>query len=100
MSLISEPTNINLYFGQRNQVTLEKFDHLSEKLRRSRTGTLDFLITHYEWFEKHKKEVIASKSISIPAVTHAMLQELSDKNRKKPDQYLHELIKREYDKKK
>ena len=58
MPLISEPTNINLYFGQRNQVTLEKFDHLSEKLRRSRTGTLDFLITHYEWFEKHKKEVI------------------------------------------
>ena len=41
-----------------------------------------------------------SKSISIPAVIHAMLQELSDKNRKKPDQYPHELIKREYDKKK
>jgi len=38
--------------------TLEKLDHLSEKLRRSRTGTLDFLITHYEWFEKHRKEVI------------------------------------------
>jgi hypothetical protein len=55
---ITEPTNINLYFGHRNQVTLEKFDHLSDHLRRSRTGTLDFLITHYEWFEKHKKEVI------------------------------------------
>ena len=40
------------------------------------------------------------KSISLPAVIHAMLQELSDKNRKKPDQYLQELIKREYDKKK
>ena len=40
------------------------------------------------------------KPISIPAVVYAMLQELSDKNRKKPDQYLHELIKREYDKKK
>ena len=53
LALFSKP-----YFGQRNQVTLEKFDHLSEKLRRSRTGTLDFLITHYEWFEKHKKEVI------------------------------------------
>ena len=39
------------------------------------------------------------KPISIPAVVYAMLQELSDKNRKKPDQYLHELIKREYDKK-
>jgi hypothetical protein len=40
-----------------------------------------------------------SKSITVPAVIHAMLQELSDKNRKKPDQYLHELIKREYEKK-
>lgn len=39
------------------------------------------------------------KSISIPAVVYAMLRELSDRNRKKPDQYLHELIKREYDKK-
>ena len=41
----------------------------------------------------------ASKPISVPAVIYAMLQELSDKNRKKPDQYLRELIKREYDKK-
>jgi len=39
------------------------------------------------------------KSISIPAVIFAMLQELSEKNRKKPDKYLQELIKREYDKK-
>ena len=44
--------NINLYFGQRNQVTLEKFDHLSDELRRSRTGTLDYLITHYEFYNK------------------------------------------------
>ncbi len=41
-----------------------------------------------------------SKSITVPAVIHAMLQELSDKNRKKTDQYLQELIKREYEKKK
>ena len=41
-----------------------------------------------------------SKSITVPAVIHAMLQELTDKNRKKPDQYLQELIKREYEKKK
>jgi hypothetical protein len=32
------------------------------------------------------------KSISIPAVIFAMLQELSGKNRKKLDQYLYELI--------
>ncbi len=37
--------NINLFFGKRNQITLEKFDLLSEELRRSRTGTLDSLIT-------------------------------------------------------
>jgi len=37
-----------------------------------------------------------SKSISIPTVIHAMLQELSDKNRKKADQFLYELIKNEY----
>jgi hypothetical protein len=41
-----------------------------------------------------------SKSITVPAVIHAMLQELSERNRKKPYQYLHELIKREYEKKK
>ena len=40
----------------------------------------------------------ASKSISIPAVIFAMLQELSEKNRKKSDQYLQDLIKREYEK--
>ena len=40
--------NINLFFGKRNQITLEKFDLLSDELRRSRTGTLDYLITHYE----------------------------------------------------
>jgi len=39
-----------------------------------------------------------TKSISIPAVTHAMLQELSNKNHKKLDLYLQELIKREYEK--
>ena len=41
----------------------------------------------------------SQKSIFIPAVIHAMLQELSTINRKKPDQYLQDLIKREYDKK-
>ncbi len=39
------------------------------------------------------------KSISIPAVIYAMLQELTDKNHKKSDQYFQELIKREYEKK-
>ena len=39
------------------------------------------------------------KSISIPAVIFAMLQELSEKNHKKSDQYLQDLIKREYERK-
>jgi hypothetical protein len=39
------------------------------------------------------------KSISIPAVIFAMLQELSEMNRKKSDQYLQDLIKRDYERK-
>ena len=41
--------NINLFFGKRNQITLEKFDLRSDELRRSRTGTLNYLITHHEY---------------------------------------------------
>jgi len=48
--------NINLFFGRRNQVTLEKFDLLSEALRRSRTGTLDYLISHYEYYNNNKEK--------------------------------------------
>jgi len=50
--------NINLFFGRRNQVTLEKFDLLSEALRRSRTGTLDYLISHYEYYSNNKEKAI------------------------------------------
>jgi hypothetical protein len=53
-----DQTYINLFFGRRNQITLQKFDSLSHQLRRSRTGTLDFLITHYEWFQTNRSEVI------------------------------------------
>jgi hypothetical protein len=45
---------INLFFGTKHQDTLEEFDELSRDLRRSRTGTLHFLLTHYRWYEKHK----------------------------------------------
>ena len=54
----SDQRNINLFFGKRNQTTLQKFDALSHQLRRSRTGTLDFLITHYEWFQNNLSEVV------------------------------------------
>jgi len=39
-----------------------------------------------------------SKTVSMPAVIYAMLQELSAKYRTKPDQYLQDFIKREYGK--
>jgi len=54
----TDQKTINLFFGKRNQTTLEKFDSLSTKLRRSRTGTLDFLLTHYEWFQNNRSEMI------------------------------------------
>jgi len=50
-----EAVNITLFFGKRKQETLRKFNQLSNQLRRSRTGTLDFLITDYEWYEHYKK---------------------------------------------
>jgi len=50
-----ESVNVTLFFGKRKQETLRKFDELSTQLRRSRTGTLDFLITHYEWYEHYKQ---------------------------------------------
>ncbi len=54
----SDQKNINLFFGKRNQTTLQKFDSLSDQLRRSRTGTLDYLITHYEWFQNNRSELV------------------------------------------
>lgn len=49
-----EGKTINLFFGQKHQDTLKEFDKLSHDIRRSRTGTLHFLLTHYKWYEKHK----------------------------------------------
>jgi hypothetical protein len=46
--------SVNLYFGEQHLDTLQEFDALSRTIRRSRTGTLHFLITHYKWYEKHK----------------------------------------------
>jgi hypothetical protein len=45
---------INIFFGKKHLETLQEFDELSTNLRRSRTGTLHFLLTHYRWYEKHK----------------------------------------------
>ena len=54
----TDQRNINLFFGKRNQTTLQKFDSLSDQLRRSRTGTLDYLISHHEWFQNNRSEVV------------------------------------------
>jgi len=45
---------VNLYFGEQHLDTLEEFDALSRSLKRSRTGTLHFLMTHYKWYNKHQ----------------------------------------------
>lgn len=47
--------NVTVFFGTKHQQTLQEFDELSRDLRRSRTGTLHFLLTHYRWYEKHRR---------------------------------------------
>ena len=42
------PRTINLYFGERQSVTYDRFTTLSNKLRRPRTQTLDFLLNYYD----------------------------------------------------
>jgi len=44
---------INFYFGEQHLETLDEFDALARSLKRSRTGTLHFLLTHYKWYNKH-----------------------------------------------
>ena len=60
MKTLAKPDqrNINLFFGKRNKTIVQKFDSLSHQLKRSRTGTLGYLITHYEWFQNNRSEVV------------------------------------------
>ncbi|NDG74014.1 MAG: hypothetical protein EBX49_01465 [Synechococcaceae bacterium WB8_1B_136] len=44
---------VNFYFGEQHLDTLQEFDQLSRTIKRSRTGTLHFLLTHYKWYNKH-----------------------------------------------
>ena len=44
---------INFYFGEQHLDTLQDFDELSRVLKRSRTGTLSYLLTHHAWYHKH-----------------------------------------------
>ncbi len=47
--------SINLYFGDRNENTLTRFDTLSKRLRRSRTQTLDYLLNYWDLREEDMK---------------------------------------------
>jgi len=50
--------SINIFFGQKHQETFDEFESLAHSLRRSRTGTLHFLLSHYKWYEKYRKTVV------------------------------------------
>ena len=49
---------ITIYFGERHFDTLNDFDTLKRRLRRSRTGTLDFLLNYYHQSEKRRMKPI------------------------------------------
>jgi len=49
---------ITMYFGERHFDTLNEFDTLTRRLRRSRTGTLDFLLNYYKQTEKRRVEPV------------------------------------------
>lgn len=49
--------NINLY-SKSNQTALEKFDLLTDELRLSRIGFLEFEISRHEYFSSHHSEVV------------------------------------------
>jgi hypothetical protein len=53
-----ESKSINIFFGNKHQETYDEFETLTRSLRRSRTGTLHFLLSHYKWYEKYKKTVV------------------------------------------
>ena len=49
---------ITIYFGEKNIDTLNEFDTLKRRLRRSRTGTIDFLINYYKQSEKRRTQPV------------------------------------------
>lgn len=57
-TMVPESKSINIFFGNKHQETYDEFEMLTRSLRRSRTGTLHFLLTHYKWYEKYKKTVM------------------------------------------
>ena len=49
---------ITIYFGERHFDTLNEFDTLKRRLRRSRTGTLDYLLNYYKQTEQRRVEPV------------------------------------------
>ena len=49
---------ITIYFGERHFETLNEFDTLKRRLRRSRTGTIDFLLNYYKQTEKRRTQPV------------------------------------------
>ena len=49
---------ITIYFGERHFDTLNEFDTLKRRLRRSRTGTIDFLLNYYKQTEKRRVQPV------------------------------------------
>ena len=50
--------SMTLYFGERNYEDKHYFDSLTKSLRRSRTGTLDYLINYYHQSEKRRTQPV------------------------------------------
>ena len=49
---------ITIYFGERHFDTLNEFDTLKRRLRRSITGTIDFLLNYYKQSEKRRTQPV------------------------------------------
>ena len=54
----SDESFLTMYFGKRHSDTRKEFDQLSNILRRSRTGTLEYLLSYYHQSEKLRREPI------------------------------------------
>ena len=57
-SKTAKKRTITMFFGEMMFDTLNDFDTLSKSLRRSRTGTLDYLIRYHEESEKLRRTPI------------------------------------------
>ena len=50
--------SITIYFGERHYEDKRKLDTLTKSLRRSRTGTIDFLLNYYKQSEKRRTQPV------------------------------------------